>query len=84
LPRPDLPQLAELHRLIDEGRPELEAYVVCEVEVGAGRLPIHALTLGNPAPEIPAVGFFGGVHGLERIGADVVMAYLSSLVKRLR
>jgi hypothetical protein len=30
------------------------------------------------------VGFFGGVHGLERIGAEVVMAYLRSLATRLR
>lgn len=82
--RPELPQLIELQSLIDEGRPELEARIVCEVPVGRIRLPIHALTLGNPSPEVPAVGFFGGIHGLERIGADVVMAYLRSLVKRLR
>jgi len=81
---PELPQLIELRSLIDEGRPELDAQIVCQVRVGARRLPIHALTLGNPDPKIPAVGFFGGVHGLERIGADVVMAYLRSLVKRLR
>jgi hypothetical protein len=30
------------------------------------------------------VGFFGGVHGLERIGAEVVIAYLAHLVARLR
>jgi hypothetical protein len=30
------------------------------------------------------VGYFGGVHGLERIGAEVVIAYLHSLVMRLQ
>jgi hypothetical protein len=30
------------------------------------------------------VGFFGGVHGLERIGAEVVMAYLQNIATRLR
>jgi hypothetical protein len=30
------------------------------------------------------VGYFGGVHGLERIGAEVVIAYLQSLVMRLQ
>ena len=33
---------------------------------------------------MPAVGYFGGVHGLERIGAEVVIAYLHSLVMRLQ
>jgi hypothetical protein len=33
---------------------------------------------------VPAIGFFGGVHGLERIGTEVVMAYLRSVVHRLQ
>jgi hypothetical protein len=40
--------------------------------------------LGNPDRSVPAVGYFGGVHGLERIGAEVVIAYLQSLVMRLQ
>jgi hypothetical protein len=79
----ELPELIELQRLINAGHPHLQARVVCEVRVGEGRFPVHALTLGNPSPEVPAVGFFGGVHGLERIGAEVVLAYLNSLVMRL-
>ncbi|MGH8446326.1 MAG: M14 family zinc carboxypeptidase [Solimonas sp.] len=77
------PELAELQRLIDTAPPQLETRVLCEVDVRDRRFPVHALTLGNPAPEVPAVGFFGGVHGLERIGAEVVIAYLRSLVSRL-
>ena len=30
------------------------------------------------------MGYFGGVHGLERIGAEVVIAFLHSLVMRLQ
>ena len=78
-----LPELAEIERLIDEGQPHLKARIACTVRVGAQQLPVHAITLGNPSPKVPAVGFFGGVHGLERIGAEVVIAYLRTLVKRL-
>jgi hypothetical protein len=46
-------------------------------------LPVHAITLGNADPALPAAGFFGGVHGLERIGARVVIAFLDHLVARL-
>jgi hypothetical protein len=79
----DLPELIELQRLIDEGGSHLEARTVCEVRVGERRFPLYALTLGNPSPDVPAVGFFGGVHGLERIGAEVVIAYVRGLVRRL-
>ena len=57
---------------------------MCEVAAGERRFPVHAVTLGNPDPAVPAVGYFGGFHGLERIGAEVVLVYLRSLVMRLR
>jgi hypothetical protein len=79
----DLPELIELARLTEEGRPYMEARVIGEVQSGNRRFPLHALLMGNPDPDVPAVGFFGGVHGLERIGAEVVMAYIRNLVSRL-
>ena len=51
---------------------------------GASTLPVYRIALGNCAPQCAAVGFFGGVHGLERIGSRVVIAFLESLVMRLR
>ncbi len=63
----------------------LQSRVVNTVDLPSGRAyPIHVITLGNPSPDVPAVGYFGGVHGLERIGAGVVIAYLQSLVMRLQ
>ncbi|HEY1393148.1 MAG TPA: M14 family zinc carboxypeptidase [Methylibium sp.] len=79
-----LPELLELQRLIAEGGSALQARVVCEAESGGERYPVHVITLGNASPQVPAIGYFGGVHGLERIGAEVVMAHLRSLVKRLQ
>jgi len=43
-------------------------------------LPIHAFTFGTGAPVLLVVG---GVHGLERIGTEVALAFLASLVTRL-
>ncbi len=50
---------------------------------GGHGLPVYLLTLGNPGA-CASVGYFGGVHGLERIGSQVVIAWLHSLVMRLR
>ena len=80
-----LPELAALEKILDLGAPHLEVQVVQQVSVASGpQLPIYAIGLGNPALDVPAVGFFGGVHGLERIGADVVIAYLQNVVMRLQ
>jgi hypothetical protein len=82
---PDLPELDALERIMELGAGQLESRVVRSVAMpGGGSYPIHAVMLGNPAPEVPAVGYFGGVHGLERIGSEVVIAYLQSLVMRLQ
>jgi hypothetical protein len=83
LPTRTLPELDEIARLIEAGAPLLEARVLCEVRAAGQQLPLYALTLGNPSSTAPAIGFFGGVHGLERIGAEVVLAYLRSLISRL-
>ncbi|WP_290874050.1 M14 family zinc carboxypeptidase [Aquabacterium sp.] len=79
-----MPELDALYRLIDEGAPDLQPQVLCQVDAGSQRFEVIALTLGNPSPEVPAMGYFGGVHGLERIGTEVVLTYLATLVQRLK
>jgi Zinc carboxypeptidase len=79
-----LPELLELEDLARRAETRIEQRLLCEVQVGAERFPVHAYLLGNRHPDAPAAGFFGGVHGLERIGAEVVIAHLRSLVMRLR
>jgi hypothetical protein len=81
---PEPPELLALERIIGDGAAQLDARVLCQVVVGERQFPVHAISLGNPGLDVPAVGFFGGVHGLETIGAQVLIAYLQSLVMRLK
>lgn len=46
-------------------------------------MPIYAFRFGAAEPTAPALLVVGGVHGLERIGTEVAIAFLSSLVTRL-
>jgi len=86
-----LAEIAELQRLIEQaqtralavGLTTLDARVVCTVQARGEPHPVHAVSLGNTDASVPAVGFFGGVHGLERIGAEVVLAYFANIVGRL-
>jgi hypothetical protein len=42
------------------------------------KLPLVAMSFGSTDPKAPTLGLFGGVHGLERIGAQVVLALMRS------
>lgn len=75
-----LPELAHLHYLIARGGNRLRSEIVAHV--GAEELPIHCIELGTQSASAPAIGFFGGVHGVERIGSQVVLAFLHSLIER--
>ncbi len=79
-----LPELVELNHLLDEAPSSLTVNIGHTVEVNGKSLPIHVLTLGNPDPSLPAIGYFGGVHGLERIGTRVLLVYLRGLINRLK
>ncbi|GAB3260319.1 M14 family metallopeptidase [Chitinimonas naiadis] len=81
---PHLPELAELERLIKHGEGRLRARTVTSVQAGRHELPVRVLSLGSEDPQAPIVGFFGGVHGLERIGTQVILAFIHNLLMRLR
>ena len=78
------PELDELQRLIDGAGPAARVTPLGEVAAGGRHLPLLAVELGSARADAPAIGFFGGVHGVERIGAQVVLAFLHTLVERLR
>lgn len=81
-PSPMPAELAELEDVMADAGAALQVRVLNNVAPAGW--PIHAICCGNPDPRLPAVAVVGGIHGLERIGAKVVIAYLRSLVGRLR
>lgn len=80
----DLPELDVLEKLIQRAGQQLRSDVLCEIENGSERFPIHCVEMGSRDPAHPAVGFFGGVHGVERIGTQVLLAFLHALIERQR
>ena len=78
-----LPELNELESILELGRHHLQASVECEVSAGSMHFPVYQITLGNPDPGLPVIGFFGGIHGLERIGTHVLLYFLRGLIARL-
>lgn len=80
---PPLPELDELEALLASIARHARIEVLAEVPVHERALPVYAATLGTRDRAAPALAFVGGVHGLERIGTQVVLAYLRTLSVRL-
>jgi hypothetical protein len=80
---PEIEEIEALARQAQAAGVHARCDVVCQAMANGVNYPVYALSLGNPAPECAAVGFFGGVHGLEHIGAQVVLAGLRGVVTRL-
>jgi len=81
----DFRELAELRALLQGGGDLIRHETLCEVETPTGRsFPVVGLSIGSEDPTHPTLGLFGAVHGLERIGSRVILAYLVSLLERLR
>jgi len=56
---------------------------LAEVEYRGYQLPLLAFEFGPPDPCLPVMTLVGGVHGIERIGVEVCVAFLCSLLQRL-
>tara|TARA_B100001250_G_scaffold406470_1_gene425577 strand:+ start:194 stop:1267 length:1074 start_codon:yes stop_codon:yes gene_type:complete len=79
----ELPELTELERLIDEGKQYMSVRVPVHIERQRVPLPFYVLEMGNTAPDTPVLILVGGVHGVERIGTQVILAFLRTLIRRL-
>lgn len=78
---PELDLLDKLIRRADSG---LRSRVLATVAFNGLELPIKACYLGSEREDVPVLAVVGGVHGVERIGSQVVLAFLQTLVQRLK
>jgi hypothetical protein len=84
LARRHFPELNELESLIDGFGSRARVTQVAEVRDKDKTYPLHCIALGSTKPEAPVVGFFAGAHGLEKIGSEVVLSYMHTLLELLR
>lgn len=79
------PELEQVEAILQEDNAMyLRSQILCRVSHHNDELPVYALTLGNREADVPCVTFVAGVHGLERIGTQVVIAFLEGLLERLK
>jgi hypothetical protein len=73
----------DLRALLDEGARWFDTRSLASVEVRGRKFDVYMASVGSTDPRAPAVAFFGGIHGLERIGSRLVLEYMRSLISRL-
>lgn len=78
-----LPELVSLERLLAEAPAQVTTQLVDHVALRELSLPIYRADIGSTEPDAPVVLLVGGVHGLERIGSQVVMAWFRTLLARM-
>ena len=79
-----IPELLELERLIRQYPQHIEARTETLLDCAEHQLPLYSLTLGSRAVNAPTLLLTGGIHGIERIGSQVLIAWLHTLLERLQ
>lgn len=77
--RKGIPELADLEEILGRLESHCRIEILAQPQLHGQSFPIYGISLGSTSPSAPTVGLFGGVHGLERIGSQVVIAYLETI-----
>ena len=77
------PELEQLERIIERFGDKARTQVIETIRYKEHEFPIHCVTLGSTEPDAPVLAFFGGVHGLEKIGSEVILSYMESISQLL-
>jgi len=75
----NFPELEQLQRVIEKLGDRAHIEIIERIVFKGHEFPIHCITLGSNRPDVPVLAFFGGVHGLEKIGSQVILSYLETI-----
>ena len=77
------PELEQLERIIEGFGERAQTEVIERIEYKNHQFPIYSITLGSTQIDAPVLAFFGGVHGLEKIGSEVILSYMQTISQLL-
>jgi hypothetical protein len=77
------PELKQLEVIIEQFGDKARTEVIDRIHYKDHEFPIHCISLGSTEPDAPVLAFFGGVHGLEKIGSEVILSYMETISQLL-
>lgn len=78
-----LPELYQMDRWLEQADLPARVHTLTAIEHGVDALPLYSFEVGSSNPSAPTVIFVGGVHGVERIGTQVILSFMNTLFQRL-
>jgi len=80
-----LAELQQIETIIQQDKQHyLRTEILSHISFKQQSFPIYALSMGSTDINSPCITYVGGVHGLERIGTQVVLTFLQTLLSRLQ
>ncbi|MDR3608692.1 MAG: M14 family zinc carboxypeptidase [Oligoflexia bacterium] len=79
----NFPELSLLEKLADRSSRFGQVRVAESVDFRGNPYPVYSFAFGSRSPDAPVFGLVGGVHGLEKIGTQVVLSFLDHLLERM-
>lgn len=61
---------------------DIELTTLANIKHKAQSFPLYALHVGTKDPNAPTLFLTGSIHGVERIGSQIILAFLENLLKR--
>ncbi|GAL36591.1 zinc carboxypeptidase-related protein [Vibrio maritimus] len=61
---------------------ELSLSTLTHIKHQGVEMPIQQLSFGSSHPSAPCLILTGSIHGVERIGSQIILAFIRSLLKR--
>ena len=77
-----LPELKKCEHLASITNTLWDFEILDSIDYQGESYPIYSFTLGSKNKSAPTLGLFGGVHGLEKIGTHVIIAFFNSILEQ--
>lgn len=77
-----LPELWQLEQLLNNKKSDAVVNLETNIELGDLQLPFYSIEMKPYRPGLPTLIVSAGVHGLERIGTQVLLSYLETIFAR--
>ncbi|MCO4753835.1 MAG: DUF2817 domain-containing protein [Bacteriovoracaceae bacterium] len=80
----NLKELNQLEKLEQMKPSQVRFNTLDVVEHDGVEYPIKSVIIGSEDKSAPTFGLFGGVHGLERVGSQIILEFFNSLFEQLK
>ncbi len=76
-----LPELETLERLLRSFQGKAHINIETTVSHGGMEFPLYSVVVGSEDKTATTLGILGGVHGIERIGSQVAIAWMQTILE---